>query len=217
MASPITAEFDEELRSYDGLQISHYFDPGEGGRFVVETWFNPTVAQALTMPGWFEDHYRNMRRYAHMTASGVLVGTQRNARVRKALTGGPDIVYEPLREDLDKLIEGIKLVGRIYLAADARAVMPSTYRFHSFSTEKELDRLDRLIRDSSDISLGTGHPQGGNAISTDPELGVVDPSFRVHGFRNLYVCDASVFPSSLTVNPQMTVMALAEYAAAGIE
>jgi choline dehydrogenase-like flavoprotein len=26
-----------------------------------------------------------------------------------------------------------------------------------------------------------------------------------------------VFPSSLTVNPQMTVMALAEYAAAGIE
>jgi hypothetical protein len=33
----------------------------------------------------------------------------------------------------------------------------------------------------------------------------------------LAVCDASVFPSSVTMNPQLTVMALADYAAAGIE
>jgi len=38
----------------------------------------------------------------------------------------------------------------------------------------------------------------------------------VHGYENLYVCDASVFPSSLTVNPQLTVMSLAHYAAEGI-
>jgi choline dehydrogenase-like flavoprotein len=45
---------------------------------------------------------------------------------------------------------------------------------------------------------------------------VVDPELRVHGWENLYVCDASVIPSSLTVNPQLTVMALAQYAAPGI-
>ena len=55
MASPITAEFDEVLNSYDGLQISHYFDPGEGADFVAETWFNPVLSQALNMPGWLED------------------------------------------------------------------------------------------------------------------------------------------------------------------
>jgi choline dehydrogenase-like flavoprotein len=48
------------------------------------------------------------------------------------------------------------------------------------------------------------------------DRGVVDPSFRVHGIPNLYVCDASVFPSSITVNPQFTVMALAHYAASKI-
>jgi choline dehydrogenase-like flavoprotein len=53
-------------------------------------------------------------------------------------------------------------------------------------------------------------------MSKDPARGVVGPDFRVHGFDNLYVCDASVFPSSLTVNPQLTVMALAHYAAARI-
>jgi choline dehydrogenase-like flavoprotein len=42
---------------------------------------------------------------------------------------------------------------------------------------------------------------------------VVSPEFRVYGTDNVYVCDASVFPSSITVNPQLTVMALAHYAA----
>jgi choline dehydrogenase-like flavoprotein len=34
--------------------------------------------------------------------------------------------------------------------------------------------------------------------------------------RNLYVCDASVFPTSVGVNPQLTVMALADYASSRI-
>ena len=213
MASPLTAEFAEELRSYDGLQISHFFDPGEGREFVAETWFNPVLSQALNMPGWFEDHYENMTRYAHMTAAGALVGTARNGRVKKALLGGPDIVYKPEPRDLARLLEGLKTVGRIYLAAGALRVMPLTFRFHEFRNERELERLDDLVRDASDISLGTGHPQGGNAIGEDPATAVVDPGFRVHGVEGLYVCDASVFPTSLTVNPQMTVMALARYAA----
>ena len=58
---------------------------------------------------------------------------------------------------------------------------------------------------------------GGNAVSQDPKKGVVDERFRVNGFENLYVADASVFPSSVTVNPQLTVMAVADYASSGID
>ena len=72
------------------------------------------------------------------------------------------------------------------------------------------------MRDNTDIALHTSHPMGGNAVSRDPDKGVVDERFKVHGLDNVYVCDASVFPSATTVNPQLTVMALAEYAAAGI-
>ena len=38
---------------------------------------------------------------------------------------------------------------------------------------------------------------------------VVDSYSKVNGFENLFVCDASVFPTSLGVNPQLAVMALA--------
>jgi choline dehydrogenase-like flavoprotein len=69
------------------------------------------------------------------------------------------------------------------------------------------------VQHDYDILLGTGHPQGGNAIGVSPENSVVGPDFKVFGYKNLYVCDASVHPSATTVNPQLTVMAMARYAA----
>jgi choline dehydrogenase-like flavoprotein len=216
MASPIAADFDEELDSYDGVQISHYFEPPHGRGFVMETWFNPVVSQALNMPGWLDDHRGNMSRFRNLTAAGVLVGTHEPARLAPALTGGVDILYTPHKDDVKTLIEALKLLSRIYLAAGARRVMPSTFQFHEFTSEDQLDRLDDYVKNSSYLSIGTGHPQGGNAVSRDAKRGVVDESFRVHGFENLFVCDASVFPTAITVNPQLTVMALANYAAPGM-
>ena len=69
------------------------------------------------------------------------------------------------------------------------------------------------MRDNADLLLTTAHPQGGNPVGEPGEGGVVDADFRVHGIDNVFVCDASVFPSSVTVNPQLTVMGMAQYAA----
>jgi choline dehydrogenase-like flavoprotein len=216
MGSPITAEFEERLDSFDGIQISHYLRPPAGSGYVMETWFNPVVSQALNMPGWLDHHRRNMSRFPYLTAGGVLVGTEETGRLRRALTGGADIVYTPGERDVRKLIDALKLLCRIYLKAGALRVMPSTFRFHEFTDESQVDQLDDYVENRHYLSIGSGHPQGGNALSDDPRKGVVDPTFRVHGFENLFVCDASVFPTAATVNPQLTVMALAEYAAPGM-
>jgi choline dehydrogenase-like flavoprotein len=216
MGSPITAEFDDVLESFDGVQISHYLQPEAGAGFVMESWFNPVVSQALNMPGWLGDHRKNMERFRHLTAAGVLVGTTKPGRLDRALLGGTDIDFTPAREDVRTLVKALKLLCRAYLEAGARRVMPSTFQFHEFRDESEVDRLDDYVTKSHYLSIGSGHPQGGNALSGDRRKGVVDPSFRVHGFENLFVCDASVFPTATTVNPQLTVMALADYAAPGI-
>ena len=57
--------------------------------------------------------------------------------------------------------------------------------------------------------LGSAHPQGETEWGTTKKNCVVDSNCKVFGFDNLYVCDASVFPTALGVNPQLTVMALA--------
>jgi choline dehydrogenase-like flavoprotein len=216
MGSPITAEFEDRLDSFDGVQISHYYRPPAGSGYVMETWFNPVVSQALNMPGWLGEHQHNMSRFPYLTAAGVLVGTTKTGRLRPALTGGVDIDFTPGKEDVETLIEALKLLSRIFLAADAKRVMPSTFQFHAFTKESQLGKLDDYVKNSKYLSVGSGHPQGGNALNADSGKGVVDPSFRVHGFENLFVCDASVFPTATTVNPQLTVMALADYAAPAI-
>ena len=45
-------------------------------------------------------------------------------------------------------------------------------------------------------------------MSTDGEDAVVDPDCRSFDVPNLTVCDNSVFPSALSVNPALTQMAL---------
>jgi choline dehydrogenase-like flavoprotein len=212
MGSPVTAVFKEKINSYEGLQISHYlqFKPNRG--YIIETWFNPPVAQALTMPGWFDDHYNNMLRYDRLSCVGILVPTQANGEVRAAGLFGRDVKYVPEHEDLQKLIEGLILAGKIFLAGGAEAVLPHTWDYYEFKNENELEELRHIVKKPGDITLGTGHPQGGNAISKSKAKGVINPEFRVFGYDNFYVCDASVFPSSTGVNPQLTVMALADYA-----
>lgn len=218
VGAPLTADFEEELHSYDGLQITHGFRPPGEDQLILESWFNPVGTQALLMPGWFSAHYENMRRYTHLSCIGVVVGSERNATVKPGFRGkGMKLEYDPAPADLKVLIKGTKLAARIHFASGALRVMPMTFASRSYTSLEQVDELDELVRDNTDIGLHTSHPQGGNALSRDPAKGVVDERFKVHGMENLYVCDASVFPSSLTVNPQLTVMALADYAAAAVE
>lgn len=216
MGSPITAAFDKIINAYDGLQITHYLKRSEGDGFVLETWFNPPTAQAVNMPGWFEDHFNNMRRFNKLACVGVLVGTESNAEVRLAGLTGREIKYVPTKNDFEKLLNGLMLAGDIFFAAGAKSIMPNSFKFYEFFNQREWRTLPEKIKTNADIGLGTGHPQGGNAMSMRKDIGVVDHRFKVYGYDNLFICDASVFPSSVGVNPQLTVMALAHYAAPDI-
>ena len=50
-------------------------------------------------------------------------------------------------------------------------------------------------------------------MGTNPMNSVVDLELRVHGVRGLRVCDASVFPDTVSGHPAIPVMAVAERAA----
>ena len=94
--------------------------------------------------------------------------------------------------------------------------MPHTLIYAQYDSPEALDHLTTDVRRSSDISV-TARPQGGNPISREPRNGVVGPDMRVHGHRNLRVCDASVFPTSVVRNPRLVAMALAELASTTLD
>jgi choline dehydrogenase-like flavoprotein len=213
MGAPISGVSSGKVNSYAGLQISHYARPASSTDYLLETWFNPPVAQALTMPGWFEDHFNNMARYARMTSVGVLVGTESNASVRPGGLTGQVIDYTPSDKDLRSVVQGLCFAGETLFEADFNPVLPHTLEYKELHRPGDLDWLEQFVDNREGLTLGTGHPQGGNPVGARDGRAVVDSRFRVHDLDNLLLCDASVFPTSVGVNPQLTVMALAAYAA----
>ena len=55
--------------------------------------------------------------------------------------------------------------------------------------------------------LNFGHPCGTVRFGADPATSVLNPDCRAHDLDNLWVVDASFFPTSMGVNPSLTIAA----------
>jgi choline dehydrogenase-like flavoprotein len=85
----------------------------------------------------------------------------------------------------------------------------------------ELDRINRAREFSSQVlraagatqilwsGLATTHMQGSCRMGADPATSVVDANGQSHEVKRLYVGDSSLHPRTLSVNPSLTIMALA--------
>jgi choline dehydrogenase-like flavoprotein len=221
--TPVLAHFPQELSAFDGDQMAAYVD---SGTYLLESSINPPVGSAISMPGWFRTHFDRMRDFRHVAALGVLIATHPTGRVKRLgflrnLLG--PVAWTMADEDLAVMRAGMTKAAELYFAAGADTVYPSTYFDHSLRREDFVSNgridagairaeIERAAPRSQDLTLNSSHPQGGNPMSDRPELGVVDSGFRVHDTRNVYVCDASVFPTSIRINPQESIMAFADYA-----
>jgi choline dehydrogenase-like flavoprotein len=77
-------------------------------------------------------------------------------------------------------------------------------------TKRILRRLGFwLVMAHSHKSKNTTHQCGTLCFGTDPRTSVLDPYCRTHDLDNLFVVDASFFPSSAAVNPGLTIIAQA--------
>ena len=57
-------------------------------------------------------------------------------------------------------------------------------------------------------NMRNAHTIGTCRMGTDPHTAVVNAAGRSHDVPNLYICDNSIFPSALSTNPALTIMAL---------
>jgi hypothetical protein len=70
--------------------------------------------------------------------------------------------------------------------------------------------LGRFMQLTETEGAYAAHPLGGCRMATGPDLGVVDHSGAVFGYEGLYCIDGSILPTSLGVNPSLTIAALSE-------
>ena len=74
--------------------------------------------------------------------------------------------------------------------------------------------LGRFLKLTETAGAYAAHPLGGCRMADEPGFGVVDDSCEVFGYEGLYCMDSSVIPTSLGVNPSLTIAAVCERAAA---
>jgi enediyne biosynthesis protein E9 len=70
--------------------------------------------------------------------------------------------------------------------------------------------LARFMKLTETPGAYSAHPLGGCRMAESSDLGAVDPDGAVFGYEGLYCFGSSIIPTSLGVNPSLTVAAMAE-------
>lgn len=134
-------------------------------------------------------------------------------RIRPGALGGVSIRYRPTRRDLERLRTGSALLAELHFASGARAVRPGVIGVPPEIGPDQLELLRQAPLDNRAWTWVLSHLFGGCAMGADPQRSVVAPDLHVRGVRGLHVVDASAIPTTLGVNPQHTIMALARVVA----
>ena len=74
--------------------------------------------------------------------------------------------------------------------------------------------VGRFLKLSETDGVYASHPLGGCRMAEEPGFGVVDDACEVFGAEGLFCMDSSAIPTSLGVNPSLTIAAVCERAAA---
>jgi choline dehydrogenase-like flavoprotein len=80
----------------------------------------------------------------------------------------------------------------------------------------EVAEFEAMKLRPADLRLEAFHPMSTARMGSDPDTSVTDPAGAVRGVEGLYVADASLLPTSVGVNPMMTIIATAKRVARGV-
>ncbi|RME22386.1 MAG: hypothetical protein D6798_15930, partial [Deltaproteobacteria bacterium] len=136
---------------------------------------------------------------------GFMVRDGSVGRVRRGPGGRPLIHYSLTPELLDLFARGAAALAELLLAGGAESVLTGISGQPTVDSRTAAADLRHQVRHPSQLRLAAFHPLGTCRMAASPDEGVVDFDHRVFGTDNLYVIDGSSVPSSLGVNPQVTI------------
>jgi hypothetical protein len=211
-ASKVFALFDKPVEQWRGIPQGYAIDQWADEGLMFEGGSLPLNVASLGVPWTGVRYVQLMERYPYLATFGFMIQDESRGEVRAGPGGAPLLLYRMNRRDAALMQRGIETLCEVFQAAGARRVLPAIPGHDEVSTPAELARLrkDRLTPGHFEITAY--HPLGTCRIGAD-DGACVSPDHELRGAPGVYVCDGSAVPSSLGVNPQMTIMALSLRAA----
>lgn len=196
----VWGRFDQMVRPYKGIpgglisEDTHRPADADfaGGYLLQSIGVMPVTYASQLARGrglWGDAVHEHMRQYNHTAGINIL---------------GECLPYEGNFLELSDEVDG-------------RGLPKPRIHFSYGENEQRLtahaEKTMRAIWEAAGAEAVWAFPRSAHVIGTcrmgnDADTSVVNAQLQTHDIPNLYVCDNSVFPSALSVNPALTIMAL---------
>ena len=178
----------------------------EGGYLLMPNQLHP-MTMGLVLPGAGEYHHRLMRMFPRLGGTITWIDDEDPGSISLDSSGELrwDFSIGP-RDRLkcrDSLIKGAQWL----FAAGATEVHLGDWARTVLHGPDDLAAIDRVSFAPGEVVLAGPHPAGSAPMGTGADTSVVDSGHKVWGTDNLYVADPSVFPTAVSVDPSVTIMA----------
>ena len=181
-------------------------DPG----LKLETLAIPLELVASRFGGGGQLLMERLLKYRHVAMWCHAVRAESHGTVKPSFFGNkPNVSYTLDETDMRKFRKGMHLLAQQHVAAGATSVIPGIAGMPFEIAAKDIGTLEHAPLEPRSYLAILSHLFGGCVMGRDPARSVTDERGRVRGYEGLVVCDASVIPTNLGVNPQHTIMALA--------
>ncbi len=209
--------FDQQVNGWNSVPQGYAIDQFAAEGLYFEGAAVPLDLTAISLTGFGPSFMALMERFAHTLTFGFMVKDTSRGRVTASASGTPRITYVLNDADLQQVQRGFARLARVYFAAGAREVHLPVLHHERLRSMREVERFEHARLAARHVDLTAYHPLGTARMGIDPLRSVVDAHHELHDLTNAYVCDGSVMPSSLGVNPQVTIMAMSLRAAEHID
>jgi choline dehydrogenase-like flavoprotein len=221
---PLIAFYPEPIEAFYGppqsVACHHFADRGERMGYFFETAPIHPMLGALAFPGFGGVHRHAMERLAYAQATIALLidghhgdgrdvdkGSDVGGRISVTSDGRTKISYPIGAAHREAAIDALGNMARVQLAAGANEVVTLHDQPLSIRNEADIAQIARAPFGPNQHALFSAHQMGGCAMGGDARTSVVNGRGRHHEFDNLWITDGSIFPTSLGVNPQLSIYA----------
>jgi choline dehydrogenase-like flavoprotein len=153
----------------------------------------PFLAGVIQPLGWGPDFARFIENYAHL--SGIWMNGEDLPRA------GNRITLHPTEKDAHGLP-----IAHVHVDEHPNDL---AMREHFARQAEKVLRAAGAVEVVRGVPLPASHNMGTCRMSARADAGVTDGYGRTHEVPNLYVTDGSLFPTSSSENPTLTIVALA--------
>jgi choline dehydrogenase-like flavoprotein len=224
----IWADFGRQIDNTNGIptaySVHHWRElrldsKGEylgGGYTMLSNHQSPGIF-AATLSETGPAHLARMHKYHQLGSLMSVIDETNPGRVYLDGAGNRKVAYSVRGIDQLKAVEYLKNSARIFLAAGAKEVwIPDIY---GTVVRNEADVKSKIglrsVQPNAQFCAGS-HLIGTAPLGSDPADAFASPTGEAHRIKGLYVADGAAVPTSVSVDPSLTIMGVARHIAAGI-